>query len=283
MSKNEENSNNKKNENPFSLPEGYFGSFGKKMMHKIELAEELKEFKVLSSIEKKLPFATPDNYFVSSEVRSELSVYPKLSAVKKSTSSADRQNGFVTPELYFETSAEAIKTKIEIAEELKAYPVLYSITKENSFAAPQNYFEGLSHRLREEMAPAREESTVVKVLHLVFNKKTVYAIAATVVISLGIFFYAEGIPYRDNSGEETVSGDCNTLACLQKNDIVKGDYLMTLDEDALMEVVNVDKLSKGLQENLKQSKKESDTQTDKKTNEDYVLENVDVNDIVDEI
>src|SRR5688572_6745405 len=124
MSKKEENNNKKPNENnPFSLPEGYFNSFGKKMMLKIELAEELKQFKVLSSIDKTLPFATPDNYFAGSEVRSELSVYPKLSAVKK-------QNGFATPELYFETSAEAIKTRIEIAEELKAYPTLYSLNKE---------------------------------------------------------------------------------------------------------------------------------------------------------
>src|SRR5688572_2831070 len=99
MSKNEENSNkNNKENNPFGLPEGYFGSFGKKMMHKIELAEELKEFKILSSIEKKLPFVTPDNYFARSEARTELASYPKLSAVKS-------QSGFATPELYFETSA----------------------------------------------------------------------------------------------------------------------------------------------------------------------------------
>ncbi len=269
MSKNEENNNpdNKEN-NPFSLPEGYFGSFGKKMMLKIELAEELKEFKILSSIDKKLPFTTPDNYFASVEVKTELSAYPKLTAVKK-------QNGFSTPELYFETSAQAIKTRIEITEELKAYPALYSITKENVFTAPQNYFEGLSHRMRENIFVPAQESGVTKILHLVFNKKTAYALAAMLVISFGLYFY--------NSGEETVTGDCNTLACLQKQDIVKGDYLNTLDEDALMESVNIEKLSKSLQENLKQTKKENETQSDKKNNEDYVLENVDVNDIVDEI
>jgi len=269
MSKNEENNKKKPNENnPFSLPDGYFNSFGKKMMLKIELVEELKEFKVLSSIDKKLPFATPDNYFAGSEVKTELSVYPKLSAVKK-------LNGFATPELYFETSAQAIKTRIEIAEELKAYPALYAITKENAFVSPENYFEGLSHRMRENIFVHAEESGVTKILHLVFSKKTAYAIAAMLVISFGLYFY--------NSGEETVSGDCNTLACLQKQDIVKGDYLNTLDEDALIETVNIEKLTKGLQENLKQTKKENETQSEKKNKEDYVLENVDVNDIVDEI
>lgn len=250
------------------MPEGYFGSFSKRMMHKIELAEELKEFKILSSLDKKLPFVAPENYFASAEVKSELSSYPELSAAKK-------QNGFTTPELYFETSAKTIKSKIEIAEELKAYPTLSSINKENSFAAPQNYFEGLSHRMRENIHVSAEESGVTKILHLIFSKKTAYAIAATLVISFGLYFY--------NSGKETVSGDCGTLACLDKKEIIQGSQLLNMDDDALMEMVNADKLSKNLKENIKQTIKEEETKTDKQTKEEYILENVDVNDIADEI
>lgn len=266
MSKNEENNNKSQNENnPFSLPDGYFNSFSKKMMLKIELAEELKEFKVLSSIDKTLPFTTPNNYFTSSEVKAELSAYPKLALVKK-------QNGFAIPELYFETSSEAIKSKIEIAEELKAFPTLYSIAKENAFVAPQNYFEGLSHTIREKtiVAPV-EENGFGRILQLVFNKKTAYALAATIVLSLGLYFY--------NSGEETTTGNCGTLACLDKSEIFKGNQLLNLDEDALMEMVNTEKLSKNLKDNLKETSKESNEQT----KEDYALENIDVNDIADEI
>lgn len=266
MSKNEENNKKKPNENnPFSLPDGYFNSFSKKMMLKIELAEELKEFKILSSIDKTLPFATPDNYFAGFEIKSELVSYPKLSAVKK-------QNGFATPELYFESSAEAIKTKIEIAEELKAYPTLYSITKENSFVAPQNYFEGLSHTIREKtIVTESEEPGFGRIIQLVFSKQTAYAIAATLVISLGLYFY--------DSGEEASTGNCGTLACLDKSEIFKGNQLLNLDEDALMQMVNTEKLSKNLDENLKETAKENDAQA----NEDYALENIDVNDIADEI
>lgn len=270
MSKNNINNNDNNNENnPFSLPDGYFGSFSKKMMYKIELADELKEFEILSSIEKKLPFAIPQNYFSSAEVKSELSAYPKLAAVKK-------ENAFAAPELYFEISASAIKTKIEIAEELKAYPTLYSLTKENAFAAPENYFEGLSHKIRGEMFVSKDESSAVtKILHLVFSKKTAYAIAATLVISLGLYFY--------NSGKETVSGDCGTLACLDKKEIIQGSQLLNMDDDALMEMVNTDKLSKNLKENIKESVKEEEIKTDKQTKEEYIFENVDVNDIADEI
>ena len=262
---NENNNPNTNENNPFSLPEGYFGSFGKKMMLKIELAEELKEFKILSSIDKTLPFATPDNYFAKLEVRNELATYPKLAATKK-------QNGFATPELYFETSAEAIKTKIEVAEELKVYPTLYAITKENVFVAPQDYFEGLSHSIREKtITTSVEESGFGKIIQLVFNKKTAYALAATVVLSLGLYFY--------NSGEEIATGNCGTLACLDKSEIFKGNQLLNLDDDALMEMVNTEKLSKNLKDNLKETAKESDDQT----KEDYALENIDVNDITDEI
>ncbi len=260
MNTNEENSNpNNKENNPFSLPDGYFGSFSQKMMHKIELAEELKEFKLLSSIDKKLPFVTPDNYFAHIEVRNELAAYPKLSSVKQ-------VNGFAVPELYFETSAKAIENKIELAEELKAYPTLSSISKENVFVAPQNYFEGLSHTVREKIFTQPEESGVVKILHLVFNKKTAYAIAAMLVISLGLYFY---------SGQETVVNDCGGLACLDKTEILKSNQVSNMDEESLMKLVDPEQLSK----NLKEASKSSDT----KEEANYVLENADVNDIVDEI
>jgi hypothetical protein len=91
------------------------------------------------------------------------------------------------------------------------------------------------------------------------------------VISLGLYFY--------NSGDETGTGNCGTLACLDKSEIFKGNHLLNLDEDALMEMVNTEKLSKNLKENLKETVKESD----KQTKEDYALENMDVNAIADEI
>ncbi|MBK7667326.1 MAG: hypothetical protein IPJ32_08250 [Sphingobacteriaceae bacterium] len=70
-----------------------------------------------------------------------------------------------------------------------------------------------------------------------------------------------------------------TLACLDKSEIFKGNQLLNLDEDALMEMVNTEKLSKNLKENLKKTATESNDQTQ----EDYALENIDVNDIADEI
>lgn len=55
--------------------------------------------------------------------------------------------------------------------------------------------------------------------------------------------------------------------------------MLNLDEDALMEMVNTEKLSKNLKENLEKTATESNAQNQ----EDYALENIDVNDIADEI
>ena len=269
MSKNENNSPENNKPNPFGMPENYFDSFKQKMMLKIELADELKEFKMLSGIEKKLPFVTPDNYFAQSGLESkvELAPYEKLVTVK-------RENNFITPELYFEKAAVRTVTKIEVAEELKEFVTLASIEKENVFAVPNAYFDNLSYEIREKVFAEKNKTSVFdNVLHIVFSKKTVYALAATLVLSLGLYFY--------NSTEKVVGTDCGTLACLDRNEILKDNQLLPLDEESLMEMVNVESLSKNLKQDLERTTEEK--KEDSKENENFVLENVDVNDIVDEI
>lgn len=271
MSKNEgHNDHNEQEKNPFSLPGDYFSSFSKKMLHRIELADEIKEFEILSSIDKRVPFVTPENYFQQAlskaVVRDELSAYKQLSSLEKA-------NSFATPEAYFENLASSIKSRTELSDELKAYPGLYVLDKENNFAVPENYFENVSHRLQEKIFAGSEEKSFGKVLQLVFSRKTVYALAAMLVLSLGLWYFTQP--------KETVSaGDCQTLACLEKNDIHESQ-LYRMDEESLMEAVNADKLSKNLQKSLNESAAEKDS--DKKEKEDYVIENTDVNDIVDGI
>ncbi len=54
---------NEGQENEFDIPKGYFESLPGKLLSKIELIEELKEFPLLSAIEKKNAFIVPENYF----------------------------------------------------------------------------------------------------------------------------------------------------------------------------------------------------------------------------
>ncbi len=262
MNHNEENSElNGKGKSPFSLPDNYFGSFAERMMHKIELAEELKEFKVLSSLNKSLPFVTPENYFAQcsavTETKVELNNYATLISIKK-------QNAFTTPDLYFEQSAKAIQNKIALAEELNLNPTLTSIEKQNVFTIPQNYFDNLSYAVREKIISEQNNvNSFGKVLHLVFSKKTAYALAAMLVLSLGLYYY--------NFNTKINTGDCNTLACLGKNEILNSSQIITMDEESLMKLVDPETLSKNLNNSA-----DNDL---KKEKENYAAENTDINDL----
>lgn len=263
MNLNEEN-NHKSNEgNPFSVPGNYFDSFSKKMMHKIELADELKEFKLLSAIDKKLPFTTPDGYF---EVKSELGVYPQLGLIKK-------ENSFSVPDNYFENAGISLKNKIEMDEELKSYQNLSGVKKLNSFVVPDQYFESLVESTTESLQVQYSTNSFGRVISLVFNKRTAYAIAAMLVISLGLYFF--------NTKTEAADTGCNTLACLDKNEIINANQINTLDDEALMEIVNSDELQKNLNKNL--NTEEVKQKEQEQTSQDYVLENVDVNELTDEL
>ncbi len=260
MNPNEENNKPNKENNPFSVPGDYFSSFSQKMMHKIELAEELKEFKLLSSINKELPFVTPQGYF---ESKSELAQYPTLNVLRNISV-------FEIPENYFEESAARLKEKISLAEEMSAYPTLNSIDKLNAFEVPDDYFESFSHKVRETLHED-EAGAFAKVLHIVFSKKTAYAIAAMLVVSIGLYLF--------NMDNGTVNTDCNSVACLDKNEIIKTNQLNSFDEEALIEAVNTDELQKNLNNVLEQNT----TTSEEESKENYILENVDVNDITDEI
>lgn len=262
MNLNEENNDLNKENNPFSLPGDYFNSFSKKMMHKIELTDELKGFKLLSSLDKKLPFVTPDNYF---DNKAELAPYPALSSVKK-------VNAFDTQLNYFETNVVTLQRHIEVLEELRQYPTLYCVSKKNSFVTPESYFNEASLRLLSNTK--KPEGTVFgTVVSIVFSKKTAYAIAAMLVISLGLYFF--------NSKTETGDTGCNTLACLDRNDIIKANQINNFDDEALMEMVNAEELKKNINSNLKKEERKENTQ--QQTTQDYILENVDVNDLADEL
>lgn len=261
MNKDHDNSNSENNEkNPFSMPEGYFNSFSKKMMLKIELADELKEFKMLSSIDKKSPFVTPENYFIksmaSAEIRAELSGYETLASV-------GNKNAFVVPPLYFERSHNSIINKIELAEELQQYSALHSVEKQNPFVIPEGYFDTLSHTVREKIhTENKAQAGFGKVIQFVFSKRTIYALAAMMVLSLGLYFY---------TSNNEVTGNCNGLACLDRSEILKSNQINNLDEESLMNLVDVEKLSKNLDN--------ASATTDKKEETDFVKENADINDL----
>ncbi len=252
--------------NPFGLPQDYFSKFEDKLKKKLELENELQEFPMLSSITKSNIFTTPSNYFESIEnnldYKFDLESYPNLQSVKKPV--------FVDiDESYKHQLESSINHKIEIFEELKTYQTLYSLDKVNSFLVSENYFENVADRIKEKIYSVKEnnKSIIEIVIDVLFGKTMAFSFGLSLIIGLSVFFYRapEGI---------VDSGDCKTLACLERNEILNNNNVISnFDEEQLIDLVDVNSLNKQLN-----SKKEN-TETNTKQNIDSISED----DILDEL
>lgn len=178
-------------------------------------------------------FGLPEGYFEKSKLnilskiewQEENSNYSTLLRLKG-------KHGFVLPDNYF----DALAAK----SELLTYPALDEIKKSNSFEVPVNYFENNKTILLAKII-TQGKNGGAKIISL--NSKTYwYAAAAMLVFSFGVWMWNHY--YNTN---EIIDGDCNTLACIEKRELLKYK-LENLDNDELFELVNADDLEKKLQQ-----------------------------------
>lgn len=257
---------NNNGENPFGLPQDYFSKFEDKLKKKLELENELQEFSILASITKSKTFIVPANYFESIEhkfeCQTELASYSKLQSFKKPE--------FTELEEDYKRQLEvSINHKIEIVEELKPYKALYNLDKVNSFIVSENYFEGVVERIKDRVHSAKDnkQSIIEIVLDIIFGKAMAFSFGLLLIIGLSILFYK-----TPESIVET--HDCNTLACLERSEILDNNKIITnFDEEQLIDLVDINTLNKQLN-----SKKEK-VETEKKQN----LDSISDEDIIDEL
>lgn len=249
--------------NHFGLPEDYFSKFEDKLKKKIELENELENelegFTILSSIEKTKSFIVPASYFESTknslEYNTELESYFRLQSIKKPVFTDLEED-------YKQQLESSINHKIEIFEELKQYETLYSLDKVNSFVVSENYFESVADSVKEKFYSVKEKnkSIIEIILDIVFGKTMAFSFGLSLIIGLSIYFYQT----PENIIE---SSDCKTLACLEKNEILNNNKIITnFDEEQLMDLVDVNSLNKQLN-----SKKEN-TSANTKQNIDSISE-----------
>lgn len=236
MSKNNYDNLNEENflsqwekKNSFALPKGYFDSFSARVMNKIEHEQELAAYKMLSENRKK-SFSVPNNYFADLSnaltYKYELSVFPKLASSKKPVLKA-------LPENYFENLEKKVVDKLELESELKEFSVLSSIPKKNVFKVAPAYFEGKSEDVKEKIHIAKQESGVVRQLISGLFKPQM-AIAASLVLIVGL----SAIWYFNQKDTTILKGDCMTLACLEKNEILNEKNIQDFDDESLYEMVD---------------------------------------------
>lgn len=194
-----------KGENVFSVPEGYFASFAKTIIERLNQQSENAE----------------------EELRS---LSPMLYALKG-------ENVFSVPEGYFESFAkhmvERLKQQPENAEEeLRSLsPMLYALKGENVFSVPDGYFESFAGNVAERLKPQPAKIVTMKKR----NSWWKYAAAAVItgaiaVSSLQIFNNSQDmengkstLPYDvQASFQYKTEDDLNAgLAKLSDDDIIK--------------------------------------------------------------
>lgn len=238
---------NKEEKSSFGMPSDYFASFEEKLRNRMETEEELSEFPLLASVCKDRVFEVPADYFSHTEnaleYKAELADHPVLSGLEKPQQP-------VVEEAYREQFMSSLSYRIELVEELKPYPALYSMDKAHGFVIGESYFETVADRVKERIhaAPAERSSVMEKLWSWLFGGRTAWAFGLALIIGLAFYF--------DQKHEAVPAGsDCKTLACLERDEILSNKMIMNFDEEQLMDLVDVNALGKQL--NLEDPKQDS--------------------------
>ncbi len=215
--------------NSFGLPKAYFDSVSERVFNKMEHEKELAEYKTLSK-SRQSKFTVPQNYFTSLantlEYKYELSVFPELANAKKPVLKA-------LPKDYFENLENKVTDKLELESELKEFSVLSSIPKKNAFKVAPAYFENKAEDVKEKVHSSKQELGVVRQLISTLFKPQM-AIAASLILIVGI----SALWYFNKKEEIKLNGDCLTLACLEKNEILNEKNIQDFDDESLYEMVD---------------------------------------------
>ena len=232
-------------------------------MNKIAWQDEHKEFAFLLKLKRALSanhcgFVVPQDYFGLNAGNLDIVTYSELYKVKN-------KPVFTVPSDYFEKAevSELAKVISDSEDELHSFTQLNWLKYKAGFVIPANYFEKNKSQLNSNLV----KKEVGRIIHL-FTKRLAFAAAAIVVLSLGFWifsFYFTTIEVKD----------CGTMACIDKNDLVKTKNLENLDNDELYELVNSSKLEKKLE--AKEIKKENKKTTDSD------FKNLSAEDLLDEM
>ncbi|MBA3706260.1 MAG: hypothetical protein H0W84_10300 [Bacteroidetes bacterium] len=240
----------KNKENPFDMPKGYFNSLPSRVMNKIEIVQELEQYRVLAAIDKQYYFSVPQNYFIKNEnlleYKYELAAFTALSKVPKPALKPDTSE-------YFDALSNKILKQIELSDELKSYSMLSEIKKEKIFSANPEYFETIADRVKERYHSNQKASVFEQLLNLILKPKIAFAYSFVLIVGLGMYLFFS----KSNTITET--GDCKTLACLEKRELLNDHTMQSLDDDNLYDLVDVEELDKQLTETTGDSLKTTDT------------------------
>ncbi len=136
---------NEGQENEFDIPKGYFDSLPGKIFSKIELIEELKEFPLLSSMEKKSPFLVPENYFETRNfVKAAIESEQKEEAVIVKLSGFVKRYKLTIAAVFVMTIGTAVFYKIYNKEQIEKVDCIEIACLSKEDITNSKYFEQIS-------------------------------------------------------------------------------------------------------------------------------------------
>lgn len=218
---------------------------------------------VLSGMSKENPYRVPEDYFDASslnimeaiqfETAYEEIESPALSAIKK-------ENVFVTPVDYFEELSAQINSSINKLEIAGEAPVLASIKTTNAFEVPPAYFDNLASQIQFKIRKEEEQQSPGFWQQLATLFKPQFA--APVVMGCLVLWI--GLRMNSSTSLKPVELSSNDASWAMEN-----SYLAQMDESLLIDALDENKLNDAPESNLE--------------TEDYLVNNVDVSTLTEEL
>ncbi|MBT8268302.1 MAG: hypothetical protein HKO67_12025 [Flavobacteriaceae bacterium] len=160
-------------------------------------------------------------------------------------------SGFKAPEGYFEQLEDSVMARLKTES-------VRDISEEHGFKAPEGYFDEVEQQILEKLSIDNETKVVS-----IFSRKSLYyvsGIAAAIVILLAVFL--------NGSAEENEELDYQMVETyIIDQDISTYEIASLLTEDEL-DQIELDIMSSNL--------------TDEESLEDYLLENINLEDIIEQ-
>jgi len=193
----------------FAVPEGYFDAARMKLVAKAAWQSELDAYPLLASVEKRNtnqahPTAATDDLF-------DKTLLSELYALRSNTV-------FEVPENYFEQQASHLT--LELPSVWLGIP-----NPQTAFTLPEEYFEQSATKITGQINK-EAKGRVISMFRM--SSLAAAAILVVVISVLGYRIYNQPV----------IEGDCGTIACLEKTELLKAKAIETIDNESLYELVN---------------------------------------------
>lgn len=237
LNETENNQNGQKSGN-FGLPEDYFQKSAASLINRIEWLEENKDYKILTSFKDKQPFYVPAGYFESLDKKIELIPYSQLFLLK------ERPHGFNAPTGYFNMAEMRELGQVTAGEE----QFHIRVPKKNPFITEPGYFEANEVKLKKILAAPKHKTKIVSL----FSVRRLSVVAALLMLALGFWVYNFYFNVVNTK-------DCGTMACIDRDELLKTRAIENLETDELYELVNSKKLEEHLNTKVIDKKQKRDS------------------------